>query len=366
MVNERNTRLLRFIFKEHQKFFPTDDFKNTFVINKTYGPAKKWGLSLKNDGTIDNLNYETFKKFIIGKLCGDSGRKIRSNRQLLNLKQYNLGKAAFYTIEFRSLAKLIRWPDNVLIDLIRRGLLEEVKEEFDKIKKPSNLFEATNIIISIDKKCYTTVNTRKNILLIENNHKKGFKRRHFKNEPTEDKEKKYFKAYRGKNKQMLTANYTLNNENTMTTTFTIFFGTKSLKIKLMIDSGSARSFIRKNYVISNKIPFSNLPSTINIQLPNKNIMNITQTTKTLKLKFMDLEENFEFCIANLQLHGVSGILGRDWLNLHKPYINFENNHIYFLEKHCLEHCPSSKGNKFLFHYQNVTAPMIPLESVTYD
>jgi len=81
---------------------------------------------------------------------------------------------------------------------------------------------------------------------------------------------------------------------------------------------------------------------------------------------MNHEENFEFCIANLQLHDVSGILGRDWLNLHKPHINFENNHIYFLEKHCLEHCPSSKGNKFLFHNQNVTAPMIPLESVTYN
>jgi len=170
---------------------------------------------------------------------------------------------------------------------------------------------------------------------------------------------------KGKNKQMLKANYTPNNENTITT-FTTFFGTKSIKIKLMIDSGSVRSFICKNYVNSNKVPFSSLPSTINIQLPNKNKMNITQTTKILKLKFMDHEENFEFCIANLQLHGVSGILGRDWLNLHKPYINFENNHIYFLEKHCLEHCPSSKGNKFLFHNQNVTAPMIPLESVTYN
>jgi len=170
---------------------------------------------------------------------------------------------------------------------------------------------------------------------------------------------------KGKNKQMLKANYTPNNENTITT-FTTFFGTKSIKIKLMIDSGSVRSFICKNYVNSNKVPFSSLPSTINIQLPNKNKMNITQTTKILKLKFMDHEENFEFCIANLQLHGVSGILGRDWLNLHKPYINFENNHIYFLEKHCLEHCPSSKGNKFLFHNQNVRAPMIPLESVIYD
>jgi len=179
------------------------------------------------------------------------------------------------------------------------------------------------------------------------------------------KKKKNTLKLKGKNKQMLKANYTPNNENTITT-FTTFFGTKSIKIKLMIDSGSVRSFICKNYVNSNKVPFSSLPSTINIQLPNKNKMNITQTTKILKLKFMDHEENFEFCIANLQLHGVSGILGRDWLNLHKPYINFENNHIYFLEKHCLEHCPSSKGNKFLFHNQNVRAPMIPLESVIYD
>jgi len=47
---------------------------------------------------------------------------------------------------------------------------------------------------------------------------------------------------------------------------------------------------------------------------------------------MDHFETLEFLvIANLQLQGISGILGRDWLNKHKPYTNFEKNSIYFLE-----------------------------------
>ena len=40
------------------------------------------------------------------------------------------------------------------IDLIRRGLVEEVRKKFDKLEKPKNLFEATNIIIGNDKKCF--------------------------------------------------------------------------------------------------------------------------------------------------------------------------------------------------------------------
>jgi len=72
----------------------------------------------------------------------------------LELKQKHLGKATFYTIEFRRLSRRIGWQDNVLIDLIRRGLIDEVKEEFDKVKnKPQTLFEATNRIIEIDKRC---------------------------------------------------------------------------------------------------------------------------------------------------------------------------------------------------------------------
>jgi len=42
-------------------------------------------------------------------------------------------------------------------------------------------------------------------------------------------------------------------------------------------------------------------------------MNINQVTKRHDLSFMDHREQFEFCIANLQLHGVSCILDRDWL-----------------------------------------------------
>jgi len=58
----------------------------------------------------------------------------------------------------------------------------------------------------------------------------------------------------------------------MTNTFTILFNNKSLKIKLVRDYVSARSFIYKNFVTTNKIQVSGIPLLINIQLPNNKNM----------------------------------------------------------------------------------------------
>jgi len=74
---------------------------------------------------------------------------------------------------------------------------------------------------------------------------------------------------------------------------------------------------------------------------------------------MDHKESFEFYVATLQLQGISAILGRDWLSIHMPYVDFKNNKIYFLENHCGNHCPSAKGNKFIFHSKDVSAAILP-------
>ena len=57
----------------------------------------------------------------------------------------------FAKLQFAKLKiiKYIGWPDEVLIDIIGKGLLDKVREEFDKLEKPSTLFEATNIIIGM-------------------------------------------------------------------------------------------------------------------------------------------------------------------------------------------------------------------------
>jgi len=65
--------------------------------------------------------------------------------QLWNLRQRELGKVAEFTIEFRQLAARLGWPDEVLTDIIGKGLMDKVREEYDKIDKPKTLFEATNI-----------------------------------------------------------------------------------------------------------------------------------------------------------------------------------------------------------------------------
>ena len=88
-------------------------------------------------------------------------------------------------------------------------------------------------------------------------------------------------------KEVLSANNTQNSSNFMATTFVISTNLKSFKINLLIDSGSAKSFICKDFILANRIPISGLSSHIIIQLPNNKSMVIKQSTKPLKLKIMD-------------------------------------------------------------------------------
>jgi len=346
-------------FADHPNSFLTDDNKNSFVINKLRGTARKWGLSLLADGTLKDLDYSDFKELLLKNF--DSGGNERKEKYVLmeklwKLKQTQLGKVADYTIEFRRIANRIGWHDEVFMDIIGKGLLDRVREEYDKVDKPKNLFEATNIIIGIDKKCYL-----ENCIRNKNNYSKNnktFGRRKYELNKSENKTK-HWKNKKDKIKsEILSANYTPNNKNSMTTTFTIMVKGKSIKSNFLIDSGSAKSFICRTFASNNKIPTSGLSSPINIHLPNSKSMTIRQTTTPLRLKIMDHYEDYEFLIGNLQLHGICGILGRDWLTIHNPYINFRTNKIYFLDHYCKDHCKSATGNKFVFHANNVTATMI--------
>lgn len=362
--NEDNTKLnlnelteqCELFFDEHANSFPNDNFRNAFVISKLYGPAKKWGLSLKADGTLNSLTYEEFKRLLLENFGDTKEQRFVLIEELLNLKQLHLGKAAFFTIEFRRLASRIGWNDDVFIDLIRRGLLEEVRLEFDKIERPKTLFEATNSIISIDKKCFIN-----NLAKTNKSTNKSQKRKRDEHPKQEFKNNKVHKKFRkNQNKEsILSANYTPNTSNSMTTTFILNNNGKKMKINVLIDSGSARSYICRDFVNANRIQLSTLSSPLNIQLPNNKSMNIRQVTKKLGLAFMDHKESYEFYVATLQLQGISAILGRDWLSIHMPYVDFKNNKIYFLENHCGNHCPSAKGNKFIFHSKDVTAAILP-------
>jgi len=132
----------------------------------------------------------------------------------------------------------------------------------------------------------------------------------------------------------------------MTTIFFIKLNGRNIKANILIDSGSARSFLCKNFTNANKIPTLGLTTPISIQLPNSKSMTIKQTTKPLNLKIMDHNETFEFCVGNLLLNGINGILGRDWLAKHNPYINYSEK--FFTGKYCGTHCPSARNNKFTY------------------
>jgi len=113
------------------------------------------GVSLLTDETLKTLQFEQFKKLLLENFDAGEERKQKYviMDELWKLKQHQLGSVADYTIEFRRLAGRLRWPDEVLVDIIGKGLIDRVCEEYDKQEKPKTLFEATNIIIGIDKKC---------------------------------------------------------------------------------------------------------------------------------------------------------------------------------------------------------------------
>jgi len=350
-------------FEEHPNSFQTDEEKSSFVINKLTGTARKWGLSLIIDGTLKTLKFTEFKKLLMENFDAGKDRKQKYvlMDKLWRLKQLQLGNAAEYTIEFRRIAGRLGWPDEVLIDIIGKGLFDKVREEFDKLERPKTLFEATNLIIGIDKKCYLESCLRNKSNKSKNNHQNNhqtFKRKKYELNKSEIHHK-HSKSKNNKHRQdILSANYTPNGKTSITTTFFIDLNGKKIKANILIDSGSARSFLCKNFTNANRIPTSGLSSPINIRLPNDKSMVIKQTTKPLKLQIMDHSETFEFCIANLHLTGINGILGRDWLSKHNPYINYYFNKIYFIGKHCGTHCPSAKRNKFLFQSSEITASMI--------
>jgi len=52
-------------FTEHPSSFTEDESKSKFQITKLFGSAKKWGLSLKADGTLRTLTYEEFKQLLM-------------------------------------------------------------------------------------------------------------------------------------------------------------------------------------------------------------------------------------------------------------------------------------------------------------
>jgi len=346
-------------FKEHPNTFKNDESKNSFVINKLSGTARKWGLSLLTDGTLKALTFEEFRKLLLDNF--DVGSEIKQKyvimEKLWKLKQLQLGGVADYTIEFRRLAGRLGWPDNVLIDILGKGLLDKVREEFDKMDRPTTLFEATNLIIGIDKKCYLETLIRNKPKNQHNDHKSFNRRKKELNKTANNFKNSHHKKNKFKN-DILSANYTPAINSNITSTFYLESKGGNIKTNFLIDSGSARSFICKNFANVNRIPTSGLSSPINIQLPNGKSMMIKQTTKPLKLKFLDHTETFEFCIANLSLHGINGILGRDWLSIHNPFINYKSNKIFFLSKYCGSHCPSSKKNKFFNQSNNLTASML--------
>jgi len=331
--------------------------KNAFIINKLTGTARRWGLSLLGDGTLKSLTFVQFKQLLLENFDAGNERKQKYviMEKLWKLRQERLGEVAEYTIEFRRLAGRLGWPDKVLIDIIGKGLIDRVREEFDKLDKPDTLFEATNTIIGIDKKCYLECYIR-NKPNSKNKSKTFYRKKKELNKSENPLRGKGF--IKKTKKEILSANYTPSGRMTMTTVFEISLNGKNIKANMLIDSGSGRSFLCKNFTTSHRIPTNGLASPINIQLPNGKSMTIKQTTKPLKLSIMDHHENFEFCIGNLSLQGVNGLLGRDWLRKHNPYIDYKTNRIYFMGNICGYHCQSARRNRLTLQDKNITASMV--------
>jgi len=192
--------------------------------------------------------------------------------KLWGLKQLSFGGAAEFTIEFRRLAGQFGWPDNVLIDILRKGLLDKVREEFIKFtERPKTLFEATNLVIEIDKKCHLESLLRLKHKDTNNKFNRNSNKNKHYSHNSERSHKKRFKPNKHKhNPDVLSANYTPSGKSPIiTSTFFIDFKGKKIQTNILIDSGSAKSFLReiKSYYFRIFIINNNSNKIINKQKP---------------------------------------------------------------------------------------------------
>ena len=139
---------VKLIFQLQPLRFSTDFLKTGFIGTLLIGPAAAWFASLFENGSESLKNIDQFLKEF-SENFGDLDRATVAANKLHNLRQ-GCQSASTYAAQFRLLSCDLNWCDEVLIDLFRRGLRDEVKDLLLTLPFPKTLNEAISSAVKCD------------------------------------------------------------------------------------------------------------------------------------------------------------------------------------------------------------------------
>ena len=96
-------------------------------------------------------NYAQFEQGL-EQLYGSRDKQRVATRQLQQLRQ--TGPASQYTATFRRFALETGWNDTALVTSYYDGLRDNIKNELARMKRPDNLEELINLVITMDEQLY--------------------------------------------------------------------------------------------------------------------------------------------------------------------------------------------------------------------
>jgi len=115
----------------------------------------------------------------------------------------------------------------------------------------------------------------------------------------------------------------------------------TITASILIDSGADKSYMNKSFCKEYCFDTQDIPACTVKLADGESLLTVNSTT-TISLWFHDHIETE----LNLLVGAISGfdiILGKDWLNLHNPSIDWTKDTIAFDSVHCKNHCTKGRS-----------------------
>ena len=139
---------VRLIFQLQPHRYHSDFIKTGFIGTLLVGPAASWFATLfeTNSQSLYNLDL-FFQEF--GENFGDFDRVTVAANKIHSLRQ-GYQSASAYASDFRQVSCDLKWGEDALVDMFRRGLHDEVKDLLLTLPYPKTLNEAISFAVRCD------------------------------------------------------------------------------------------------------------------------------------------------------------------------------------------------------------------------
>jgi len=361
---------INLVFMLYPDRYQEEESKVIYLISRLYGNAMNWAATLIENEDPCLYNYQSFVEKLKA-FYGYNDAIFVANQNLRTIKQHNLGGIRGYILEFNKYAGESNWNEEAKIDAFIAGLHNQIAVKIlEMFPGPRNLSALQTIASRIDSRIhsnqlFTQNNSRKSFPRNLNNNSKrnsGSSQKYIPRGPLSKEEKERRRKenlclYCGssthslndcpkRNKRdsgiknsalMSIPNNTNNSHNEihpekLASEFKIYF---EYDTDVLIDSGSFLNLIDRDYCKKYGIPYNNGPDLPKITgIGGKQA--IYGITAPLCVKYKNHLCKAEFYITDLPFY--SCILGLEWLKLHNPSIDFQNDIITFNSDYCRKHC----------------------------